>query len=300
MYQTKHWSKIAMAALVLVSVVACGKSRQVKISDLNVERATAPAKLPADIEKLWKNRQNEQDLRQALVGLEKFALENPQYADVKVLLCRGNYLLSDGHLWLKLNGESENDDKVKEESIQFYDAAVTWCEAALALNAKFRDKVVKEKLEIEKSLDVLGPQDIDALYWRYASLAKWSRLVGFTTLLSNRSKFSAMINRVKEIEKSTGKEYFYAATLRYDAASNALSPTGDKKLADKYFEEAIAKHPNYFAVRVLYAESRLKGNEDKFKKQLDFVLKGKPASLPEIEADQIVEQRKAKKLLDEL
>lgn len=300
MYQTKHWSKIAMAALVLVSVVACGKSRQVKISDLNVERATAPAKLPADVEKLWKNRQNEQDLRQALVGLEKFALENPQYADVKVLLCRGNYLLSDGHLWLKLNGESENDDKVKEESIQFYDSAVTWCEAALALNAKFRDKVVKEGLEIEKSLDVLGPQDIDALYWRYASLAKWSRLVGFTTLLSNRSKFSAMINRVKEIEKSTGKEYFYAATLRYDAASNALSPTGDKKLADKYFEEAIAKHPNYFAVRVLYAESRLKGNEDKFKKQLDFVLKGKAASLPEIEADQIVEQRKAKKLLDEL
>jgi tetratricopeptide (TPR) repeat protein len=300
MNQTKHWSKIALATLVLVSVVACGKSRQVKISASDVTRATTPAKLPADIEKLWKNRQNEQDLRQVLVSLEKFAIENPQYTDVKVMLCRGNYLMSDGHLWLKLTGDADDDAKVKEESIQFYDAAVNWCEAALAMNPKFRDKVVKDGLEVEKALDVLGPEDIDALYWRYASLAKWSRLVGFTTLLSNRSKFSAMVNRVKEIEKAMGKEYFYAATLRYDAASNALSPTGDKKLADKLFEEAIAKHPNYFAVRVLYAESRLKGNEDKFKKQLEFVLKGKPSSLPEIEADQIVEQRKAKKLLDEL
>ncbi|TGL48709.1 hypothetical protein EHQ59_14620 [Leptospira kemamanensis] len=300
MNQTKNWSKIALATLVLVSVVACGKSRQVKISASDVTRSTTPAKLPADIEKLWKNRHNEQDLRQALVSLEKFAIENPQYTDVKVMLCRGNYLMGDGHLWLKLTGDADEDAKVKDESIAFYDAAVNWCEAALAMNPKFRDKVVKEGLEVEKSLDVLGPEDIDALYWRYASLGKWSRLVGFTTLLNNRSKFTAMVNRVKEIEKAMGKEYFYSATLRYDAASNALSPTGDKKLADKYFEEAIAKHPNYFAVRVLYAESRLKGNEDKFKKQLEYVIKGKAASLPEIEADQIVEQRKAKKLLDEL
>ncbi len=300
MNQTKYWSKFAVAALVLVSVVACGKSRQVKIADSNVERSLTPAKLPADIEKLWKNRQNEEDLKAALAGLEKFANENPQFSDVKVLLCRGNYLMGDGHLWLKLTGDADADAKVKAESTAFYDAAVSWCEAALALNPKFRDKVVKENIEVEKALDTLGPEDIDALYWRYASLGKWSRLAGFTTLLANRSKFTAMVNRVKELEKQMGKEYFYAATLRYDAASNALSPTGDKKLADKLFEEAIKKHPNYFAVRVLYAESRLKGDEEKFKTQLNYVLKGNPKALPEIEADQIVEQRKAKKLLDEL
>ncbi|MDF3818678.1 TRAP transporter TatT component family protein [Leptospira sp. 96542] len=300
MNQNKTWSKIGIATLVLASVVACGKSRQVKIVASDVVRSTTPAKLPADIEKLWKNRHNEEDLRQALVSLEKFAIENPQYSDVKVLLCRGNYLMGDGHLWLKLNGDDDNDAKIKEESIQFYDAAVSWCEAALALNPTFRKKVVEEKVEVEKALDTLGVEDIDALYWRYASLGKWSRLSGFTTLIANRSKFSAMVDRVKVLEKKMGKEYFYAATLRYDAVGNALSPTGDKAKADQQFEEAIKRHPNYFAVRVLYAESRLKGNEDKFKAQLNYVLKGNPKSLPEIEADQIVEQRKAKKLLEDL
>lgn len=300
MNQTNNLKRTALAVLLMASVVACGKSRTVKITGPEVERSKTPAKLPADLEKLWKNRNNEADLRQALVGLEQFSNENPQFQDVKVMLCRGNYLMGDGHLWLKLEGDADKDAAVKAESTQFYDAAVNWCEAALAMNPKFREKVVKQGVEVEKALDTLGPEDIDALYWRYASLGKWSRLAGFTTLLGNRSKFTAMINRVKELEKEMGKEYFYAATLRYDAASNALSPTGDKKLADKYFEEAIKKHPNYFAVRVLYAESRLKGDEAKFKAQLDHVLKTPAKSLPEIEADQLVEQKKAKKLLDEL
>ncbi|GBF49354.1 lipoprotein [Leptospira ryugenii] len=300
MLQMKRFGTLALVAALSFALVACGKSRTVKISASEVERSKTPAKLPAEIEKLWKNRHNEADLRQALVSLEQFANENPQFSDVKVLLCRGNYLMGDGHLWLKLTGDADADAAVKAESIKFYDAAVGWCEAALALNPKFRDKVVKDGIEVEKALDTLGPEDIDALYWRYASLGKWSRLSGFTTLLANRSKFTAMINRVKELEKDMGKEYFYAATLRYDAASNALSPTGDKKLADKYFEEAIKRHPNYFAVRVLYAESRLKGDEAKFKSQLDYVIKGNPKSLPELEPDQIVEQRKAKKLLEDI
>ncbi|TGN16911.1 TRAP transporter TatT component family protein [Leptospira idonii] len=300
MNQAIKWSNLLIASMLVFGVVACGKSRQVKISGSAVERSATPAKLPSEVEKLWKNRQNEADLRKALVLLENFANENPQYTDVKVMLCQGNYLMGDGHLWLKLTGE-DSDAAVKEEAVQFYDAAVNWCEAGLAMNPAFRKKVVDEGVEIEKALDTLTVADIDSLYWRYASLGKWSRSVGFTTLLANRSKFSAMVNKVKELEKQLpSKEYFYAATLRYDATSNALSPTGDKKLAAKLFEEAIKKHPNYFAVRVLYSESLLKGDEAKFESQLNYVIKGKAKSLPEIEPEQIVEQRKAEKLLKDL
>jgi tetratricopeptide (TPR) repeat protein len=104
-----------------------------------------------------------------------------------------------------------------------------------------------------------------------------------------------MIKRVEELETQMGKKYFFDATLRYQAVGNALSPTGDKKKADQQFELAIKNNPNYFAVRNIYAEARLKGNEDEFKKQVDYVIKGNPKSLPEIESEQIVEQRKAKK-----
>jgi len=299
MKNTTMISRGLLVALLLTGFVACGKSREVRAGQA-VERQKAPAKLPADVEKAYKERHVEANLKVALKGLEDFDKANPGFYDVKLMICRGNYLLADGHLWLKLSNEAEKDAPVKAEQVEAYDKAIQACESALFLNPAFRKRVSEEGIEVEKALDSLTPDDIDALYWRYANLGKWSRLSGFTTLLSNRSKFSAMMNRVRELETQMGKKYFYDASLRYDAVSNALSPTGDKKLADKLFEQAIKQNPNYFAVRNLYAESRLKGNEAEFKKQLDYVIKGNPKSLPEIEADQIVEQAKAKKLLDEL
>jgi tetratricopeptide (TPR) repeat protein len=193
----------------------------------------------------------------------------------------------------------KNEDDTKKKQADAYDRGIQYCELALQLNPALRAEVEKG-VEIEKALDKLSVDDIDALYWRYASLGKWSRIQGMTTLLGNRPKFSAMIKRVEELETQMGKKYFFDATLRYQAVGNALSPTGDKKKADQQFEQAIKNNPNYFAVRNIYAESRLKGNEDEFKKQVDYVMKGNPKSHPEIESEQIVEQRKAKKLLEDL
>jgi tetratricopeptide (TPR) repeat protein len=292
----KRFQLVIVALLVLLAFVACGKSRQVRASAA-VERSKAPAKLPADVEKLWKNRHEKADLIASLNGMEAFDKENPQFTDVKLNICKGYYLLADGHLWLEMNDSNEGD--IKKKQADAYDRGIQYCELALQLNPALRAEVEKG-VEIEKSLDKLGVDDIDALYWRYASLGKWSRIQGMTTLLGNRPKFSAMIKRVEELETQMGKKYFFDATLRYKAVGNALSPTGDKKKADEQFEQAIKNNPNYFAVRNIYAESRLKGNEDEFKKQVDYVMKGNPKSHPEIESEQIVEQRKAKKLLEDL
>ena len=289
--------QLAIVALMVLSVfVACGKSRQVRAS-VAVERSKAPAKLPADVEKAWKNRHEKADLIASLKGMEAYDVENPQFTDVKLNICRGYYLLADGHLWLEMN--DSNEGEIKKQQADAYDKAIQYCEAALQLNPALRAEVGKG-IEIEKALDKLTVEDIDALYWRYACLGKWSRIQGMTTLLANRPKFSAMIKRVEELETQMGKKYFFDATLRYQAVGNALSPTGDKKKADQQFEQAIKQNPNYFAVRNIYAEARLKGNEDEFKKQVDYVIKGNPKSLPEIESEQIVEQRKAKKLLEDL
>jgi tetratricopeptide (TPR) repeat protein len=296
MKNTKAITKLLIVAVILTSAVACGKSREVRAAAA-VERSKTPAKLPPNVEKAWKNRHDKNDLIAALSGLEQFDADNPQYTDVKLSICRGYYLLADGHLYLELN--ETNEESIKSQQAEYYDKAIQACEAALQLNPALRAEVEK-KVPIEKALDKLTVEDIDALYWRYANLGKWSRLQGMTTLLSNRPKFSAMIKKVEELETQMGKKYFFDATLRYQAVGNALSPTGDKKKADEQFQLAIKNNPNYFAVRVLYAEARLKGNEDEFKKQLDYVIKGNPKSLPEIESEQIVEQRKAKKLLDEL
>lgn len=296
MKHTKAMTQLLVVAVALTSAVACGKSREVRAAAA-VERSKTPAKLPANLEKAWKNRQDKNDLLTALAGLEQFDSENPQFTDVKLSICKGYYLLADGHLYLEIN--ENNEDTIKKLQSEYYDKAIQACEAALQLNPALRMEVEKN-VPIEKALDKLTVEDIDALYWRYANLGKWSRLQGMTTILANRPRFSAMIKRVEELETQMGKKYFFDATLRYQAVGNALSPTGDKKKADEQFLLAIKNNPNYFAVRVLFAEARLKGNEDEFKKQLDYVIKGNPKSLPEIESEQIVEQRKAKKLLDEL
>jgi len=296
MIQKRRVQLALVALLILPTLVACGKSRQVRASAA-VERSKAPAKLPADVEKAWKNRHEKADLITSLNGMEAFDKENPQFTDVKLNICKGYYLLADGHLWLEMNDSNEGDTKKKQADA--YDRGIQYCEAALQLNPALRAEVEKG-VEIEKALDKLGVDDIDALYWRYASLGKWSRIQGMTTLLGNRPKFSAMIKKVEELETQMGKKYFFDATLRYQAVGNALSPTGDKKKADQQFEQAIKNNPNYFAVRNIFAEARLKGNEDEFKKQVDYVMKGNPKSHPEIESEQIVEQRKAKKLLEDL
>ncbi len=296
MIQKRRVQLALVALLILPTLVACGKSRQVRASAA-VERSKAPAKLPADVEKAWKNRHEKADLIASLNGMEAFDKENPQFTDVKLNICKGYYLLADGHLWLEMNDNNEGDTKKKQADA--YDRGIQYCEAALQLNPALRAEVEKG-VEIEKALDKLGVDDIDALYWRYASLGKWSRIQGMTTLLGNRPKFSAMIKKVEELETQMGKKYFFDATLRYQAVGNALSPTGDKKKADQQFEQAIKNNPNYFAVRNIFAEARLKGNEDEFKKQVDYVMKGNPKSHPEIESEQIVEQRKAKKLLEDL
>jgi len=296
MIQKRRVQLALVALLILPTLVACGKSRQVRASAA-VERSKAPAKLPADVEKAWKNRHEKADLITSLNGMEAFDKENPQFTDVKLNICKGYYLLADGHLWLEMNDSNEGDTKKKQADA--YDRGIQYCEAALQLNPALRAEVEKG-VEIEKALDKLSVDDIDALYWRYASLGKWSRIQGMTTLLGNRPKFSAMIKKVEELETQMGKKYFFDATLRYQAVGNALSPTGDKKKADQQFEQAIKNNPNYFAVRNIFAEARLKGNEDEFKKQVDYVMKGNPKSHPEIESEQIVEQRKAKKLLEDL
>ncbi len=223
MKQKRRVQLALVALLVLPAFVACGKSREVRAS-VAVERSKTPAKLPADVEKAWKNRHEKADLIVALKGLESFDKENPQFTDVKLNICKGYYLLADGHLWLELSGEEGPDKAVKAQQTEAYDKAIQYCEAALQLNPAFRAEIEKG-VEVEKALDKLALEDIDALYWRYANLGKWSRLAGFTTLLGNRSKFSAMIGRVKELETQMGKKYFYDATLRYEAVGNALSPT---------------------------------------------------------------------------
>ena len=159
MKQKRRVQLALIALLVLPTFVACGKSRQVRAS-VAVERSKAPAKLPADVDKSWKNRHEKADLIASLKGMEAFDKENPQFTEVKLNICRGYYLLADGHLWLEMN--DANEGEIKKQQADYYDKAIQYCESALQLNLALRAEVEKG-IEIEKALDKLTVEDIDAL-----------------------------------------------------------------------------------------------------------------------------------------
>ncbi len=71
------------------------------------------------------------------------------------------------------------------------------------------------------------------------------------------------------------------------------------KKSKQNYDKALELDPNYFATKVLYAELYATKAEDKalFTKLLNEVISGKPDVLPDLIAEQKIEQEKAKRLL---
>lgn len=278
--------------LSLVMATNCGSSRDVVYSDTYIPRVAKPTPLPADLKKQWDNRHEKDDLAKAIKGLEALNDQNPGDYDIMLKLCTGNYLMADGHLHLESN--DKNASAIKKDQEKYFDQAVKWCERAMATNEAFY-KAVTSNVDFVAALPTLTKNETDALYWKYAALAKWSRLKGLMTLLENKATFTAINARVEQLDP----KFFHAAVLRYKAAANFASPTGNKKEGHEQFTQAIRIAPNYFGAKVLYVDLGLRGDEEKAIKLLKEVINGNPNSIPAIRSEQIIEQRKAKKLLEE-
>jgi tetratricopeptide (TPR) repeat protein len=278
--------------LSLLATMNCGTSRESVYGNQYVPRVSKPTTIPADTLKLWNNRHEKVDLVKAIEDLTALAEQNPGDYNLYLKLCNGHYLMADGHLYLELN--SENEESIKAEQEKHFDSAVKWCERALGTNEQFY-RAIESGVKFDLAIQSLSKSEVDALYWKYAALAKWSRIKGLMTLLDNKPSFTAINNRVQELDPN----FFHAAVIRYNAAANFASPVGDKKAGHAQFAEAFKKSPNYFGGKVLYVDLGLRGDEEKAIKLLNEVIKGDPNKIPEIKSEQIIEQRKAKKLLEE-
>lgn len=280
-------------SLVVAFAANCGASREVVYSKEFIPRLAKPTPIPAATKKLWDTRNEKANLEQALKDLTKIANENPGDYDAMVMLCRGYYLLADGHLFLEIN--EKNASEIKRKQVENFDLGIKWCEKAMATNPAYHAKVAVAGAEPVTAFNDITLNELDAMYWRYANLAKWSRIEGLMTILANKSQFTATIDRVEKLNKN----YFHGAINRYRGGANILSPSGNKAEGRKQLEASIKEAPNYFGTKVIYADIGLRAEEDKAVKLLNEVINGNPNSIPEIAPEQMIEQRKAKKLLEE-
>ncbi len=239
--------------------------------------------------KLWSKRLDQPSLESALKLFEEVANHSPDDIETLTYLCRGNYFLADGHL----------TDIEKKKSV--WETGISWGEKALATNSAFKKEVKEKGKKIEEALGTLTRNEVPALYWTASNLGKWARLSGLPTMLGNKNRIRLMIEQVEKLQP----EYFYGAAPRYWGAYYAVAPSfagGNLQKSDENFQRSLKMANNYFGTHVLIAETLApkKSDQEMFRKHLKFVLDGRPESLPDIEPEQIVEQRKAKKMMENI
>ena len=260
-----------------------GESKQPGAGQDQKDLAPALA-LEQQAESHWAKRGNVGDLRKAM-KLYKQVVETRPNRRAFARLARGYYLLAYGYL------------NKKEEVLAAYDEGARWGERIMGLSAEFRKKIADGQKDYE-ALTVAQKKDVPGIYWAYANLGKWSVAQGFTTMLKNKSKLKAFIDRVTELDEA----YYYAAGHRGLGVFYAKAPSfagGDLKKAEEHFTKCLNLAPDYFGTKVLMAQYYAVKKQDRklFKKLLDEVVAADVNVLPDIVPVQTIEKRKAKELL---
>ncbi|MBI2966371.1 MAG: hypothetical protein HYY40_00975 [Bacteroidetes bacterium] len=244
--------------------------------------------LIAKAKELYNERSDTNKLRQAANILEE---ANQKKADYQSLA-----LLSHAYYFL---GEKTEDTDAK---LAIHDRGVNAGERALKLvNGDFA-ALSAEKKNYEEAIKKVNKDQIEALYWVAANLARWMKFNSFGKKVSTKPKVLALWNRVKELDST----YFYAGAFRFFGGYHALAPsiTGDNDpvKAKNFFDIAMKTAPQYLETKVLCAEAycchaKIK-DRDLFKKLISEVLATDLKQYPEIEAENRLAQEKAKKLLE--
>lgn len=239
--------------------------------------------------KNWEKRDQKEQLVKSLKSLETLAISSPGNYEYLVYLCRGKYILADGHI----------DDM--EEKKRLWEEGVTWGEKAMATNSDFAAKIKLVEGKVEAALDTLTKNEIESIYWTAVNLGKWGKNSGIATILKYKTRIKKMINKVGELDK----DFFHGAFHRYWGAYYAAAPSfagGDINKSFDSFTKAIKAEKNYLGSYVLFASyyATKKGNKKLFQEKLNYVLNAKSDIIDDITPENNIEKNKAKKLLSNI
>ncbi|PJB47771.1 MAG: hypothetical protein CO108_03515 [Deltaproteobacteria bacterium CG_4_9_14_3_um_filter_63_12] len=298
-----------MCAFACVLAIACGPGREqgaVQTEDELIGGKTAGdfGALMNEAAAAWEQRADRKQLTTAITAWEKAidtqseGLSSEQRRQkvyvAYVSLARAYYFLADGHIRF----DADDVDDVAEPMMAAHDKGTLNAEKAMAVySPDFRKAILYEK-PMGQAIGNLDEGAVDAMYWWSANIGKWALIKGLDEALSRVDSIKATMERVMTLDP----DYFYRAPNRYFGSfyTKLPFPTGDLPQSKQNFEAAIAGAPNYLATRVLYAELYGIKTNDKalFEAQLNAVLAAPDGADPAIEAENQIEKRKAKQLLD--
>lgn len=289
---------LALAALLSSAAPGCGSSYQSAWDEptpaTQSQEAASPEgrsrhdELVAQGDRAWTERDDPEQVRAAIAAWEQATELDANDADTWVKISHAYYFLADGHLRF-------SDEAAMGET---YQHGIQAAERALrAISPEFAQRMAAGE-RVEQAVGSLGANAVPALYWRATNLGKWAQREGFATVLSYKDEIRAVMTHCMELDRY----YFFAGPDRYFGAFFAIAPAyagGDLERSRAHFDESIRRFPNYLGTRVLYAENyAVKAqNRQLFEEQLRLVIDGHPESMPEVAAENRIEQRKARDLM---
>lgn len=283
-----------VSTLVLVVAVGCAGRKAVWEQEGTPQAAPAPAPtdelttLEQQFEALWAQRGETAKLQEAIGVLEQLVAKAPT-PDRLARLARAYYFLADGHYALQ--------ERTDEMMAAFEKGLEAGERGVVAASPEFAEKMRNDE-KAEEAIKVVGKDAVPAVYWYSVNLGKWARAQGITKVLFYKDKIRAYLERVLELDPN----YFYAAPTRYFGAFFAVAPSyagGDLQKSEEFFNKSLATEPNYLATKVLMAENLATKKQDRamFDKLLQEVLAADAKVIPEIEPEQLVEKKKAERLM---
>lgn len=235
---------------------------------------------------LFKERLNPQKLDECIQTGEAILSRGP-HRQASVLLARAYYF----------KGEGTTD---KDKRLEYYDKGVKAGEAALKTVPAYKEAMEAKEKE-ENVVKKLGKEDMDALYWTAANLARFAKFASFSKKLAVKSRVRYLWDRVMEVDP----DYNYGGVYRFFGGYYALVPsiTGeqDPVKSKEMFEKGVQSAPQYLETKVLYAEAYCTHGKVKdrelFRKLLNEVLAAEVSAYDEIGPENEIAKTKAKDLL---
>lgn len=240
-------------------------------------------------DKSWEKRHEVRHARTAYLFYKKATELNPDNPELLVQLCRANHFL--GHF-------IETEQAIKDSMFLF---GMKMGEKALFLSEEF--SATFENAEGDSNTRKIAaiaetPRElVPALYWWSANLGRYLAYKPAMLRLEYQEVVETAMHRILALEP----DYYYGAANRFFGALYARIPGIELSRSKDYFDLAIEKHPNYFGTYTLRAEfyHTKAGNREQFHDDLTWVIEADPTVLPDVMAENLLEQEYAKRLLEQ-
>ena len=233
---------------------------------------------------LWANRDQLESLR-AFIESQRVILKSPNRKEKDfVLMARAYFIM----------GEYFSDSTALK--IDFFGEAANWSEMAIYQNPDYSRTLKSPRPE--SALSTLRKRNMEGLYWHALALYRWADLKGVGTALKYRSRIQNMMEKVSQLAPN----YFFGGPHRFFGSYFGQMPgfnEEDLALSRKHFEKALRAGPDFFGNHVSFAEiyGKKVDNRSLVKKHLEIAARGDARQIPEFKPEQLLEQRRAKKLL---